>query len=120
MPNFLSVSEIEDHLELLMYLPCANDDAYPAALRQAGFQISSGYDAHLDEEEGRQRVTVSIMHVGDESGVAARSENTTMISGGSPRSLAGNLDSPQAGVFLTSIIDGIVGVATYYMHHHAI
>ena len=36
------------------------------------------------------------------------------------RSLAGNLDSPQAGVFLTSIIDGIVGVATYYMHHHAI
>ena len=52
MPNFLSVSEIEDHLELLMYLPCANDDAYPAALRQAGFQISSGYDAHLDEEEG--------------------------------------------------------------------
>ena len=37
-----------------------------------------------------------------------------------PRSLAGNLDSPQAGVFLTSIIDGIVGVATYYMHHHAI
>ena len=84
MPNFLSVFEIEDHLELLMYLPCANDDAYPAALRQAGFQISSGYDAHLDEEEGRQRVTVSIMHVGDESGVAARSENTTMISGGSP------------------------------------
>ena len=37
-----------------------------------------------------------------------------------PRSLAGNLDSPQASVFLTSIIDGIVGVATYYMHHHAI
>ena len=37
-----------------------------------------------------------------------------------PRSLAGNLDSPQADVFLTSIIDGIVGVATYYMHHHAI
>ena len=36
------------------------------------------------------------------------------------RSLAGNLDSPQADVFLTSIIDGIVGVATYYMHHHAI
>ena len=68
-----------------MYLPCANDDAYPAALRQAGFQISSGYDAHLDEEEGRQRVTVSIMHVGDESGVAARSGNTTMISGDSPR-----------------------------------
>ena len=39
---------------------------------------------------------------------------------GVARSLAGNLDSPQAGVFLTSIIDGIVGVATYYMHHHAI
>ena len=37
-----------------------------------------------------------------------------------PRSLAGNLDSPQVSVFLTSIIDGIVGVATYYMHHHAI
>ena len=36
------------------------------------------------------------------------------------RSLAGNPDSPQAGVFLTSIIDEIVGVATYYMHYHAI
>ena len=37
-----------------------------------------------------------------------------------PRSLAGNPDSPQAGVFLTSIIDEIVGVATYYIHYHAI
>ena len=116
MPNFLSVSEIEDYLELLMYLPCANDDAYPAALRQAGFQISSGYDAHLDEEEGRQRVTVSIMHVGDESGVAARSENTTMISGGSPSYYLPDADYAQttsalaeAGFeqldFLTSILD---------------
>ena len=37
-----------------------------------------------------------------------------------PRSLAGNPDSPQASVFLTSIIDEIVDVATYYMHYHAI
>ena len=37
-----------------------------------------------------------------------------------PRSLAGNPDSPQVGVFLTSIIDETVGVATYYMHYHAI
>ena len=29
-----------------------------------------------------------------------------------PRSLAGNLDSPQVGVFLTSIIDEIVYIAT--------
>ena len=36
------------------------------------------------------------------------------------RSLAGNPDSPQVGVFLTSIIDKTVGVATYYMHYHAI
>ena len=36
------------------------------------------------------------------------------------RSLAENLDSPEASVFLTSIIDGIVGVATYYMHHHSL
>ena len=36
------------------------------------------------------------------------------------RSLAGNPDSPQAGVFLTSIIDEIVGVETYYVHYYAI
>jgi hypothetical protein len=34
--------------------------------------------------------------------------------------VAGNPDSPQAVVFLTSIIDEIVGVATYYMHYHAV
>ena len=39
---------------------------------------------------------------------------------GLTRSLAGNPDSPQASVFLTSIIDEIVDVATYYMHYHAI
>ena len=38
----------------------------------------------------------------------------------SSRSLAGNPDSPQGGVFLTASIDEIVGVATYYMHYHAI
>ena len=37
-----------------------------------------------------------------------------------PRSLAGNPNSPQAGVFLTSIIDEIVDIATYDLHHHAI
>ena len=37
-----------------------------------------------------------------------------------PRSLAGNPDSPQAVVFLTSIIDEIVGVATDYADYHAI
>ena len=37
-----------------------------------------------------------------------------------PRSLAGNPDSPQASVFLTSTIDEIVDVATYYIHYHAI
>ena len=37
-----------------------------------------------------------------------------------PRSLAGNPDSPQAVVFLTSIIDEIVGVATDYVDYHAI
>ena len=36
------------------------------------------------------------------------------------RSLAGNPDSPQAVVFLTSIIDEIVGVATDYADYHAI
>ena len=36
------------------------------------------------------------------------------------RSLAGNPDSPQAVVFLTSIIDKIVGVATDYVDYHAI
>ena len=36
------------------------------------------------------------------------------------RSLAGNPASPQAGVLLTLIIDEIVGVATYYIHYHAI
>ena len=36
------------------------------------------------------------------------------------RNLAGNPDSPQAGVFLTSIIDEIVGVATDYVDYHAI
>ena len=39
---------------------------------------------------------------------------------GRPRSLAGNPDSPQAGVFVTSNIDEIVSVATYDLHHHAI
>ena len=39
---------------------------------------------------------------------------------GYARSLAGNPDSPQADVFLTSIIDEIVGFATYYIHYHAI
>ena len=39
---------------------------------------------------------------------------------GQPRSLAGNPDSPQAVVFLTSIIDEIVGVATDYADYHAI
>ena len=37
-----------------------------------------------------------------------------------PRSLAGNPDSPQAVIFLTSIIDEIVGVASDYVDHHAI
>ena len=41
-----------------------------------------------------------------------------------PRNLAGNLpqppDSPQAIVFLTSIIDETVGIATSYMHYWAI
>ena len=37
-----------------------------------------------------------------------------------PRSLAGNPDSPLAVVFLTSIIDEIVGVATDYADYHAI
>ena len=36
------------------------------------------------------------------------------------RSLAGNPDSPLAVVFLTSIIDEIVGVATDYADYHAI
>ena len=40
--------------------------------------------------------------------------------GVSARSLAGNPDSPQAGVFLTSIIDEIVDVATYYIHYYVI
>ena len=37
-----------------------------------------------------------------------------------PRNLAGNPDSPQAVVFLTSIIDETVGIATSYMHYWAI
>ena len=37
-----------------------------------------------------------------------------------PRSLAGNPDSPQAVVFLTSIIDELVSIATYYVHYHVI
>ena len=37
-----------------------------------------------------------------------------------PRSLAGNPDSPQAVVFLMSIIDEIVSIATYYVHYHVI
>ena len=36
------------------------------------------------------------------------------------RSLAGNPDSPQAVVFLMSIIDEIVSIATYYVHYHVI
>ena len=36
------------------------------------------------------------------------------------RSLAGNPDSPQAVIFLTSSIEEIVGIATYYVHYHAI
>ena len=39
---------------------------------------------------------------------------------GRPRSLAGNPDSPQAVVFLTSIIDEIVSIATYYVYYHVI
>ena len=31
---------------------------------------------------------------------------------------AGNPDSPQAVVFLTSIIDELVSVETYYVHYH--
>ena len=38
----------------------------------------------------------------------------------SARNLAGNPDSPQAVVFLTSIIDETVGIATSYMHYWAI
>ena len=37
-----------------------------------------------------------------------------------PRSLAGNPDSPQAVVFLTSIIDELVSIETYYVHYHVI
>ena len=40
--------------------------------------------------------------------------------GWSTRSLAGNPDSPQAVVFLMSIIDEIVSIATYYVHYHVI
>ena len=36
------------------------------------------------------------------------------------RSLAGNPDSPQAVVFLTSIIDELVRIKTYYVHYHVI
>ena len=36
------------------------------------------------------------------------------------RNLAGNPDSPQAVVFLTSIIDETEGIATYYMYYCAI
>ena len=43
-----------------------------------------------------------------------------MVPPKAPRSLAGNPDSAQAVVFLTSIIDEIVGVAMYYMHYHAV
>ena len=59
----------------------------------------------------------------DVASLEIRSEDRLLLAklrGPISRNLAGNLDSPQAGVFLTSIIDGIVGVATYYMHHHAI
>ena len=38
----------------------------------------------------------------------------------SPRSLAGNPDSPQAVVFLPSIIDELVSIETYYVHYHVI
>ena len=37
-----------------------------------------------------------------------------------PRNLAGNPDSPQVVVFLTSIIDKIMGITMYYMHYYAI
>ena len=37
-----------------------------------------------------------------------------------PRSLAGNPDSPQAVVFLTSIIDELVSIEMYYVHYHVI
>ena len=48
-------------------------------------------------------------------------EYDLMLAGPSgTRSLAGNPDSPQAVVFLTSIIDEIVSIATYYMHYHVI
>ena len=36
-----------------------------------------------------------------------------------PRSLAGNPDSPQAIVFITSIIDIMVGFETYYIYYYA-
>ena len=36
------------------------------------------------------------------------------------RNLAGNPDSPQAGVFTTSTIVELVSVATYYVHYYAI
>ena len=36
------------------------------------------------------------------------------------RSLAGNPDSPQAVVFLTSIIDELVRIKTYYVYYHVI
>ena len=36
------------------------------------------------------------------------------------RGLAGNPDSAQAVAILTSIIDDMVGGATYYMRYHAV
>ena len=55
--------------------------------------------------------------VNDGSNDSAQSTMTISIT---PRNLAGNLDSPQAVVFLTSIIDETVGIATSYMHYWAI
>ena len=43
-----------------------------------------------------------------------------MRAGVYPRNLAGNPDSPQAVVFLTSIIDETAGIVTSYMHYWAI
>ena len=48
------------------------------------------------------------------------SEVLMFIVGDGTRNLAGNPDSPQAVVFLTSIIDEIVDVSMYYIRYYAI
>ena len=37
-----------------------------------------------------------------------------------PRNVAGNPDVPQAVFFLTSIIDTLVGVETYFIHYDSV